>query len=210
MRLTLAEKGLVCEVVLEKPWEPRPDYLQLNPAGEVPTLVITHDAETLVLANATAICEYLEETQAGPTLLGRDPAHRAEVRRLVQWFEVKTWHEVTEHLVGEKAIKRLQGLGEPDSARIRTGYHNIHGHMDYIGWLTQRRNWLAGDDITLADLAAAAQFSTIDYLGDVPWAKHPEAKDWYARIKSRPSFRSILGDHITGFLPPPHYADLDF
>lgn len=210
MRLTLAEKGVVCDIVTEKPWEPRTEYLALNAAGEVPTLVITGDEKTVILSDATAICEYLEETQTGVSLLGTDPEQRAEVRRLVRWFEFKTWREVTDYLVGEKALKRLQGGGEPDSSRIRTGYYNIHGHLDYIGWLTQRRNWLAGDDITLADFAAAAQFSVIDYMGDVPWQKHPEAKDWYARIKSRPCFRALLGDHIAGLLPARHYADLDF
>jgi glutathione S-transferase len=210
VRLALGEKALTYETVLEKPWEPTEEYLELNPAGEVPTLVIGGNGEQIVLSDATAICEYLEETHSGPSLLGNDPVARAEVRRLVNWFEHKTYTEVTALLVGEKAIKRLQGHGQPDSNMIRAGYHNIHGHLDYIGWLAGRRNWLAGDHITLADLAAAAQFSAIDYLGDVPWDKHPDAKEWYARIKSRPCFRPLLGDHIAGLLPPEHYADLDF
>jgi glutathione S-transferase len=210
VRLTMAEKNISFESISEKPWEPRAEYLALNPAGEVPTLVIKSIGAQLILSDATAICEYLEETQPGPTLLGKDPEQHAEVRRLVNWFEIKTYNEVTALLVGEKAMKRLRGTGEPDSLLIRTGCHNVHGHLDYIGWLTERRNWLAGDDITLADFAAAAQLSAIDYLGDVPWEQHPEAKSWYARIKSRPCFRPLLGDHVAGFLPPRHYADLDF
>ena len=211
VRLALGEKILAFDAVVEKPWAPRPDYLELSPAGDVPTLVIQTGDEQLVVADATAICEYLEETQPTPTLLGDAPVERAEVRRLVQWFERKTWHEVTTYFVTEKAIKRLRGQNEsPDSSLIRTGCYNIHAHLDYIGWLTEHRNWLAGDHITLADLSAAAQFSAMDYLGDVPWSKHPEAKEWYARIKSRPSFRPLLGDHIAGLMPPKHYADLDF
>ena len=69
---------------------------------------------------------------------------------------------------------------------------------------------MAGEDYSLADIAAAAHLSTVDYLGDVPWTEHEEAKDWYARIKSRPSFRSLLEDNIPGVPPPKHYADLDF
>ncbi|MDD3288888.1 MAG: glutathione S-transferase family protein [Alphaproteobacteria bacterium] len=213
VRLALAEKDLLCELILEKPWEPRDEYLKLNPSGEVPTLIIEPAearSKTIALSNAGAICEYLEETISARSLLGDDPLERAEIRRLISWFEDKMYREVTSHLVEEKALKRLQGEGGPDSARIHTAYHNIHAHMSYIGWLTEHRNWLAGDDITLADLAAAAQLSIIDYLGDVPWDKHHEAKEWYARIKSRPSFRSLLGDHIAGLLPPRHYADLDF
>jgi glutathione S-transferase len=82
--------------------------------------------------------------------------------------------------------------------------------LDYIGYLTEQRRWIAGDELTLADITAAAHLSCVDYLGDVPWSDHPNAKDWYARIKSRPSFRPLLGDHIPGAPPPPHYADLDF
>ncbi len=210
VRLALGEKGISFETIIEKPWEPRSEYLALSPAGEVPALVIEDEDKTTVLSNATAICEYLEETQQGPSLLGADPLLRAEVRRLVHWFESKMFYETTALIVGEKAMKRLQGAGQPDSNLLRVGLHNIHGHMDYIAWLTQRRNWLAGDDLTLADLAAAAQFSAIDYMGDAPWEQHPETKEWYARIKSRPCFRPLLGDHIPGLLPPKHYANLDF
>ena len=135
-------------------------------------------------------------------MLGKDPLMRAEVRRLVSWFNQKFHVEVTAPLVGEKALKHLTGAGEPDSAFIRMGAHNIHGHLDYIAWLTERRNWLAGDEISIADLAAGAQISLIDYLGDVPWNQHQLAKEWYARLKSRPAFRGLLGDHIAGFPPP--------
>ncbi len=210
VRLALGEKSLPFETVMEKPWDPRPDYLALSPAGDVPTLLIEDEEGEILLGDASAICEYLEETEDGPSLLGEDPVFRAEVRRLVHWFEDKMFRESTALIVGEKALKRLQGGGEPDSVLLRTGLHNIHGHMDYIGWLAARRNWLAGENLTLADLAAAAQLSAIDYLGDVPWNKHPEAKEWYARIKSRPSFRPLLGDHIPGLLPAKHYANLDF
>jgi len=74
----------------------------------------------------------------------------------------------------------------------------------------ERRRWLAGENFSLADITAAAHLSTLDYLGDVPWDNHEPAKEWYARIKSRPSFRPLLADHIPGAPPPKHYADLDF
>ncbi|HEX2752604.1 MAG TPA: glutathione S-transferase family protein, partial [Alphaproteobacteria bacterium] len=135
---------------------------------------------------------------------------RAETRRLVAWFDHKFNAEVTENLVGEKMMKRFLKMGEPHGPSIRAGHANIHYHLDYIGFLTERRRWLAGDDISLADIAAAAHLSAIDYIGDVPWDEHKAAKDWYARIKSRPSFKPLLDDVIPGFAPPSHYQDLDF
>jgi glutathione S-transferase len=210
VRLTLAEKGVACECLIEKPWDPSNDLLACNPSGEVPVLIAGEGDDRQIFADGSAICEFIDETHDAMPLLGKKPAARAEVRRLVGWFDRKFHWEVTVFLLGEKALKRLTGTGEPDSVMIRTGCHNIHGHLDYIGWLVERRNWLAGDQLTLADLAAAAQLSVIDYLGDVPWSSHILAKEWYARIKSRPSFRSLLSDYIAGFPPPRYYADLDF
>ena len=129
---------------------------------------------------------------------------------MVAWFDVKFQREVTANLIGEKILKRFMRRGQPDSRAIRAGKTNIHTHLDYIGWLTERRTWLAGDHFSLADIAAGAHLSAVDYLGDVPWDEHEASKIWYARIKSRPSFRAILADHIPGAPPPRHYADLDF
>ena len=207
VRIVLQEKGVPFEMKAEDLWRRRPEYLALNPACEVPVLVLD-DGKTI--ADSTAICEYLEETQPEPALIPGSAGDRAEIRRLVAWFDRKFNLEVTRNLVGEKIMKRFLKRGEPDTRAIRAGKQNIHIHLEYIAWLTERRTWLAGDTLSLADIAAAAHLSALDYLGDVPWAEHEAAKDWYARIKSRPSFRPILADHLPGEPPPKHYANLDF
>lgn len=206
VRIGLAEKGLPFELVVERPWERRPEFLALNPASEVPVLVT--DDGTVVAGSA--ITEYLEEVRPQPSLLPGGAGGRAEVRRLVAWFDLKFEREVTDNLVGEKVVKRLSKQGYPQAVAIRAGLANIHYHLDYIAFLTDHRKWLAGDLFSWADIAAAAQLSTLDYIDAVPWSEHPEAKDWYARIKSRPSFRPLLTDVLPGIPPPPHYADLDF
>lgn len=209
VRLVLGEKGLDFDMRVEKTWERRPEFLAMNPAGQVPVLV---EDDGPILVDSGAICEYLEEVHPDrdKPLLGGDPGARAEVRRLVAWFDIKFYREVTNNLVGEKIQKRFLGLGHPDSSAIRAGHANIHTHLDYIAWLTERRTWLAGEMFSLADIAAAAHLSCLDYIGDVPWDEHEEARDWYARMKSRKAFRPILADHIPGVPPPKHYADPDF
>jgi glutathione S-transferase len=208
VRIALREKGLDFEPRLEKTWERRTEFLALNPAGKVPVLV---EDDGAVVADSVAITEYLEEAYPETQRLLPDQAkERAEVRRLVAWFDEKFGREVTSHLVGEKLMKRFLVQAEPNSAVIRAGKQNLKTHLDYIGYLGERRNWLAGERFTLADIAAAAQVSCVDYLGDIPWDQHQAAKDWYARVKSRPSFRPLLADHVPGAPPPPHYADLDF
>ncbi len=207
IRVVLHEKGLEFRLQVEKVWDRRPQFLALNPAGQVPVLV---EDEGPVLAESSAIAEYLEEIRPKPALLGGDALARAEVRRLVLWFDLKFDREVTRNLVGEKLMKRFLGLGQPNSAAIRAGSANLPIHLDYVTYLTERRTWLAGERLSLADIAAAAHLSCLDYIGDVPWDDYPAVKEWYARIKSRPSFRPLLADHIAGLPPPKHYADLDF
>jgi glutathione S-transferase len=207
VRICLGEKQLDFDLVVEKVWERRTEFLALNPAGDVPVLV---EPDGTTIANSWVICEYLDEVYTNTTLLGLDPLQRAETRRLVSWFDVKFNREVTENLVGEKLMKRFLKLGEPHGPSIRAGHANIHYHLDYIGFLTEKRNWLAGDDFSLADISAASHISAVDYIGDVPWEEHPAARDWYARVKSRPSFRALLEDRVPGFYPADHYENVDF
>lgn len=207
IRLALNEKGLNYDLVVEKEWERRDEFLVLNPACEVPVL---EDENGAVIADSQAIVEYLEETYQDKPLMPADKQERAEVRRLIGWFDGKFRREVTDNLIEEKILKRLTRTGTPNTAAIRAGHHNIHYHLEYISYLIERRSWLAGEEFTLADIAAAAQLSAVDYLGDVPWEQHPSAKIWYSRIKSRPTFRPLLADNLPGMPAPKHYADLDF
>ena len=207
VRLVAAEKSIGVELQVEEPWRRNEEFIALNPACVVPVWV---EDDGAVLAESSAICEYLDEADPSAGLLGDTPGDRAETRRLAAWFDIKFYREVTDYLYGERVLKRIRRTGEPNSAAIRAGRQNITYHLDYIAWLTERRNWLAGGRLSLADLAAAAQLSTLDYLGEVPWDHAEGAKVWYQRVKSRPSFRTLLADSVPGFPPPAHYADLDF
>jgi glutathione S-transferase len=215
VRLVLAEYGEAVELVEQAPWERSEALLALNPAGTLPVFVDETDG---AICGPAVIGEYLYETRGHrlgeATLMPVTPPERAEVRRIVSWFLDKFDDEVTAYLVNEKVFKRHappgNGGGPPDAAAIRAGRSNIRYHMRYIGYLAARRNCLAGRELSFADLAAAAQVSCTDYLGEVPWEEDAMAKQWYARVKSRPSFRQILADTIRGNPPATHYADLDF
>jgi glutathione S-transferase len=207
VRLVLAEKRLPFDLRAEKVWERRPDYLELNPAGTVPTLV---EGNGLAIPDSTVICEYLDEAYPDTPLLGRTLAERVEARRLVAWFDGRFAAEATRNLLGEKVMKRMAGRGNPDPAAMRAGYLGLRYHLEYLGWLAETRKWLAGSAISLADFCAAAHLSCLDFIGDVDWSISQPARDWYARMKSRPSFRGVLADRVPGMTPPAHYADLDF
>lgn len=215
VRLILTEYGYQPDLIEEQPWEKRRDFLALNPAGTLPVYV---DDSMRALCGATVISEYLDETHGvlkrDRRLLAEDPFQRAEIRRLTEWFLIKMEQDVTRPLARERVYKLQmtadQGGGAPDSKVLRAARTNIRQHLKYLTWLAGSRTWLAGDRMSYADLAAAAALSVLDYLGEVEWSEAPLAKDWYQRIKSRPSFRPLLHDRVRGLTPVSHYADLDF
>ena len=207
IRIVLGEKKITASLAVEPIWERRHEFLSINPAGTVPVFI---EDDGTTISTSQAIAEYLEETSKEPALIFGTALQRAEIRRLCNWFDVKFNTEVTEYLLGEKIMKRFLGLGEPSSETIRAGYANIDTHLGYIEYLAEQRTWLAGENFSLADITAASHISCIDYLGDIAWEDYQQAKQWYARIKSRPSFRPLLQDLIPGTQPPAHYKNLDF
>ena len=206
VRLVLTEKKMDVELIEERYWEQSTEFLRRNPAGKVP--ILRHQGA--LLTESTPICEYIEELNPEPSLIPNDAEARYEMRRLVSWFDDKFHHEVTSNLLYERVNKKVSGQGFPDSKNIKEGARKIKYHLDYMAWLLEHRRWLAGDTMTLADFAAAAHLSSLDYISDVDWNRSSVVKDWYAKIKSRPAFRNILSDQVSGFPPPRHYNDLDF
>jgi glutathione S-transferase len=215
VRLVLSEYGIEVRLVEERTWERRHDFLMMNPAGTTPVLV---DEGQPPVPGAPIVAEYLDEVYGAQfgdrRLMPQDLGDRVEVRRLTSWFNDKFFAEVSGPLTVERFYKRHlpieQGGGSPDTESIRAARHNIRYHLAYIGWLVRARDWLAGSELTYADLAAAAHLSAADYLGDVPWNEDETAKNWYARLKSRPSFRPLLTETMAGIPPSKTYADLDF
>jgi glutathione S-transferase len=215
VRLVLGEYGLSVRAVEERVWERREEFLSINPACTTPVLV---EEGYPPAPGAGIIAEYLDETR-GPDLgdqrlLPREIGTRVEVRRLTSWFNDKFFAEVSGPLTTERLYKRHMpanaGGGSPDTEAMRVARHNIRYHLAYIGWLVRTRDWLAGPRMSYADLAAAAHVSVADYLGDVPWNDDEAAKTWYARVKSRPSFRPLLAETLAGIPPSETYANLDF
>jgi glutathione S-transferase len=215
IRLVLGEYGERPEFLEERPWERRREFIAMNPAATLPVLV--EDGGPPIVGG-TVIAEYLDETrgvfQRDKRLLAEKPAERAEVRRLVEWFLGKLENEVTRYLVRERVFKQEmraeEGGGPPDASAIRAARANLKHHMRYVGWLAESRNFLSGDRLSYADLAAAGALSILDYLGEIAWEQEPLAKEWYLRVKSRPSFRPLLAERVRGLPPVSHYADLDF
>lgn len=205
-RIMLAEKRMLPVLKEEEPWNLSANALKLNVAGDLPIFIFDGN----VISGNYALTEFLEEVGGEPYLISGDAKQKAEIRRLTEWFDVKFYKEVYRSVVAEKIHKRFSKGHAPDSGTLKMGLDNLNFHLEYIDWLCENRNYLAGGNFSLADITAAAHLSIIDYLGDIPWDTFKNTKLWYSKIKSRPSFKDILKDNIKGVLPSKHYINLDF
>lgn len=215
IRLVMYEKSLEFSLIKEEFWLERDAFIALNPSGQLPVLVDMDNKS--VICDVLPIFEYLEETTHSDTsLLPQSAYERAEVRRLLCWFHGKFYKEVSNALLTERVWKRMTRQEYPDSTVIRSAISLLPEHILYIANLLRERDWLVGNRMTAADLAVAAHISVVDFLGNITWKyqNHASAfdcvREWYARIKSRPSFRALTTDVVQGFTPPLHYADPDF
>ena len=211
VRLALAEKGLPVRLNETPPWREDSGLLEHNPAGRVPVLLDEPPTGgEIAVTPGPVIIEYLEEAYRTAALLPGTSAGRAEMRRLIHWFDDKFEEDVNQRILRRKIDDKLQGRRRSESEHYRAGAEALAWHLDYIAWLLEGRDWLAGEKLTAADLAGAAHLSVNDYIGAIPCADFPTVKEWYQRIKCRPSFRPLLADRVEGLPPPAHYDDLDF
>lgn len=207
VRLLLSEKGVAYELRRENPWDGRDEFLNFNPAGRTPVL---HNAEKkFTLVDSRAICEYFEETVDNSPMIVGTAATRAEIRRLVALFDENFFDDVTAPLLQERMKKRLFHRAPPDSGMLRAAMKLANEHLDYMDYLIDNRPWMAGAQMSLADLTAAAQISVADYLGGIDWSGHEQTRGWYSVFKSRPSFRPLLAERMDVIQPPSHYADVN-
>ena len=208
VRLLLGEKGVGYELVRESPWERRDEFLDMNPAGRTPVMVEADKGNVLI--DSWAICEFFEETVNKAPMINGTAVNRAEIRRLVAWFDEQFFGDVVSPLMHERMKKRLIERASPDARVLRDAMKFALNHLDYTDYLLDHRNWLAGATMSLADLAAAAHISVADYLGGIDWRGHEQTKRWYSALKSRPSFRPLLSERMEVISPPQHYDKVDF
>ena len=180
----------------------------MNPSGDVPVLII----KKRKICGHYAITEFLEEELG--RILPEDIDEKNECRRIIDWFDSKFHNEVLNIILHEK-VERLflsvdQGGGLPRLNRIKIGIHNLNFHLKYLEKIISNRFCLVSDKPNTADFTAVAHISCLDYLGDIPWKRYPRVKEWYGKIKSRPSFRSLLTDQIMSIPPRGKYVSLDY
>ena len=82
-------------------------------------------------------------------------------------------------------------------------------HIQYFNYLLNSKNYFIKDELTYLDFLAAANFSVLDYLGLLNLKSYESIREWYFKIKSRPSFKTLLKDQIVGLNPQGNYRNID-
>lgn len=211
IRILLAAKNIEFELVPENFWERRKEFIAMNTMGTIPVLFDINNGN--VIPCSSIIAEYISEQHAdeGINFIGNSLMKKAEARRIQFWFDIKFFNEVTKTILNERYFDRfLENSPAPNPKNIMICKHNLEIHLSYMEYLLANRKYLAGEEMTIADFAAAGQISTLDYFGDVNWRNHPLVKEWYCLLKSHKSFNKILVDKVPGILPPIWYSKIDF
>jgi glutathione S-transferase len=224
VRIALGEKGLEWrshELNLRRGEAQQAEYLTLNPAGVVPTLI--HDGE--VITDSSVIIEYLDEVFREPPLSPDDALGRARMRGwIVQVDEsvhpstgTLTWALSTRHVMrdmhSDEALRAyVEGLQVVDK-RFRRRQILEHGvaapivsdaleRMDRlvvdIEAQLEKSRWLVGERFTLADIAVAPYLTRMEMLGLGPifWGARPRFTDWYSRLGAQRGYREGIGRWI--------------
>lgn len=210
VRILLGAKNIEFELAEENFWERRKEFITMNTMGTVPVLFNINSGD--IIPCSSVIVEYLNEKYPdGYDYIGSSVAQRVEARRLQYWFDHKFFNEVSKVILDERYFNRfLKNRPSANPNKIMICKSNMEVHFSYMEYLLSKRQYLAGDQITIADFAAAGQISSLDYFGDINWRNYNVIKEWYCLIKSQQGFKGVLADKIPGVLPPLWYNKLDF
>jgi len=206
IRLVLEEYKIAYDIQLENYWKPQKEFLLLNPAGHLPVLI---NLDNYALIGANVCMEYFKSLNLKPNLMNDEYKEQAEIRRICHWFEIVFKKEVLDPIIYEKVYSRVVESINPNSNNIRSALQNLNFHIQYFDYLLKHRDWIVGDSLTYSDLIASANFSTMDYLGLLDFGKCQHIKEWYLKLKSRPSFKILLKDQIVGLNPDNNYKYID-
>jgi glutathione S-transferase len=209
VRLALGEKRAVFHTREAAAFESDDGVNAVSSDGITPILVDDSWGHGATIGEAFAIFEYLEDILPTPPLLPGGPLERAAVRAMAI-RATRALGPIVDIVVTEKAHKILARQGSPDTGALRRAANNANEMLDQIGQAADREGWICGKKLSLADMVVAAHFSVLDFLDAVRWDVAPAGKNWYARLKQRPTFKTLLADTLAGVTPPPHYGDLDF
>ena len=187
VHLVATEKGVEVETVLGNPANPAPEFLAASPFRKIPAL---QDGD-FTLADSTAIVTYLDALHPDPPMLPGDARSKA----MAIWFE-EFADTIMTPAGGKIVFNRFVGpkfLGLPgDEEAAKQGEAELVPILAYFEGVAPAVDWLTGSAISIGDIAVAAVFRTLGYVGREPAAEqHPKTAAWYARVCARDAWQAV-------------------
>jgi glutathione S-transferase len=187
VRMFIAEKGLdipMEDVDIMAGANRQADFLKVNPSGQCPALIT--DSGDLV-SEITAICEYLEELNPTPSLIGSTPGERAETRMWTRRVDIGVCEPMANGFRYGEGLKlfesRMRCLPEASDGLKALA-------QDGLAWLDGQlagKTWVCGDRFSMADILL---FSWTNFFSGAGQPLNPDLKSigaWFERAKARPS-----------------------
>jgi len=192
VRMFMLEKGITLpteEVDIIAGENRRPPYTDKNVAGQMPCIELDNGS---ILAETIAICEYLEEKNPKPALIGSTPEERAETRMWMRRIEL----QITENLYNGFRFAEGKPMFESRLHVIPQAADDLKAIVrKRLAWLDEQRKgaqWICGDRFTLADIAL---FVALEFGGTVGQPLDPKlswVNEWVKRVAARPSATASL------------------
>ena len=187
VRMFMAERGIELpkvEVDLMAGENRREPYLSKNPSGQCPALQLDDGS---VISEITTICEYLDETAPGPSLIGNTPQERAETRMWTRRIDLNILEPMANGFrfaeglkLFENRIRCIPQAADDLKATAQDG-------LAWLDRLIEGKEFVCGDRLTMADILL---FAFVDFFAGVKQPLNQELQNlgaWYERMKARPS-----------------------
>lgn len=186
VRIVLAEKDMDCEVVtidVQSGQHRQAEFLKLNPFGRVPVLV----DEGCIIYDSTIINEYLDDEYPEPALRPADSDERARVRLLEDYAD-------TAFTLPAMALQNelAKPSGTRDESRVKAARDVVVKTLEMLNRELEGKEYLGGDDFSLADVAFAPMVLQLEKLGvNLDNTTLKNVKAWAQRLASRASVAKV-------------------
>ena len=189
VRVVLAEKNMSYEHDPMAPFGVSDEYKRMHPLGKVPVLT---DGDK-VIPDSSAICVYLEKTEAEPALY---PSDAYELSRAL-WFEEfadSGFINGTIVLFQQRVLQPIFFKAEGDESKVETALNEtIPPFFDYLERELGDNDYLVGNRFSIADIATGTQFVSFAHgKGEVDAGRWPKLAAYVDRVLTRPSFKAII------------------
>jgi len=167
------------DVSIPKGEQMNSDFVALNPNHKIPTFI---DDDGFTLWESTAIMQYLAKRESGHTLYSDDIKVQADINKWLAW-NISHWSPSCGVYVFEYLVKNFLNLGDPDLDALKKSDELFLRFGEVLDDHLSDREWLVGDNVTLADYAVASFLEHAE-VAHMPIGEFKQIQGWYADIES--------------------------